>query len=321
MDNKEAIMETFETKCQTLQHKQCSSCKAVGLFLEVGKSGRCSRCTSYDDNQFPLQSLPIWYDDSNNVQYNQPPELKELTIAEKMLIQQVSPFVPLQHIKNGVFGLAGHVCCFEQDIEGFVSTLPRKKEDAMVLKGCKSVQCEIGSEIEAVKTFMVNKRKVLAALHWLKKNNSEYRNIHIDPSHPDWIEGEAGQLAASVPVPDGLSAHEKEMIDINVDAGPNPSETKEQMKKANPTSQFGYLNNNPQVNVSETDKIIQKELRAAINDSDSSRTASIAWPSISEEPVNEYGNKKVFALAFPWLFPGGFSSRYQWDCHPFLGVS
>ena len=29
------------------------------------------------------------------------------------------------------------------------------------------------------------------------------------------------------------------------------------------------------------------------------------WPSVGDTPVNEYSETKIFALAFPWLFPGG----------------
>ena len=67
--------------------------------------------------------IPIWY--LNGIpQFHVPMELTSLTLAEKMLIQLASPFIPLRHIKNGVFELSGHVCCFKQDVEGFVNSLP-----------------------------------------------------------------------------------------------------------------------------------------------------------------------------------------------------
>ena len=33
---------------------------------------------------------------------------------------------------------------------------------------------------------------------------------------------------------------------------------------------------------------------------------AIAWPAIQDAPVSEYGPTRIFARAFPWLFPGGF---------------
>ena len=34
-------------------------------------------------------------------------------------------------------------------------------------------------------------------------------------------------------------------------------------------------------------------------------TPRTAWPTRSVKPVSEYGNEKIFCLAFPWLYPGG----------------
>ena len=60
-----------------------------------------------------------------------------------MLIQLASPFVPLQHVKHGVFGLSGHVCSFEQDVGKFVKTLPRRETDVVMLQIMKTIQSEI----------------------------------------------------------------------------------------------------------------------------------------------------------------------------------
>ena len=32
---------------------------------------------------------------------------------------------------------------------------------------------------------------------------------------------------------------------------------------------------------------------------------TLDWPTIEEQPFSEHGDTKIFALAFPWLFPGG----------------
>ena len=91
----------------------------------TNKQGVCSESSKYKDvNYYQKQKwLPIWYE-GDQPRFHVPEEFSSLTIAEKMLIQLASPFIPLQHIKNGTFGLTGHVCCFKQDIEEFVNTLP-----------------------------------------------------------------------------------------------------------------------------------------------------------------------------------------------------
>jgi hypothetical protein len=66
-------------------------------------------------------------------------------MAERMLIQMASPFIPLQHISKGVLGMKGHVCCFDQDLESFVNMLPCNPTDVLVLQVLKEVDVEFGS--------------------------------------------------------------------------------------------------------------------------------------------------------------------------------
>ena len=66
--------------------------------------------------------------------------LKTLSMAEKMLIQWISPFVPLHHLMYGVMGVTGHCCAFESDVVGFVNTLPRQKNDVTMLRVLKKVK-------------------------------------------------------------------------------------------------------------------------------------------------------------------------------------
>ena len=81
-----------------------------------------------------------------------------------MLIQLASPSIPLQHIKDGTVGLTGHVCCFEQDVEEFVNTLPRQHTDVTILKVCKKIQAELDSNASRTEEFKVSKRKIGKAL-------------------------------------------------------------------------------------------------------------------------------------------------------------
>ena len=60
--------------------------------------------------------LPTWKTKNNIIKYTLPSELQHLTLAEKLLIQRVSPLVPVIHIKNGILGIRGHVVSFFQDI-------------------------------------------------------------------------------------------------------------------------------------------------------------------------------------------------------------
>jgi hypothetical protein len=170
--------------------------------VKITARGVCSDCKKFKSQDYLLKAgaLPIWYKDGVP-QYHVPEELSCLSMAEMMLIQLNSPFIPLQHIKNGTFGLSGHVCSFEQDLEEFVNRLPRHKNDTTMLKVIKAAKEEFGhsdkrNDSEVLEFFKVNKMHVGRALRWLKKFNVEYEHIKIDMSALDWLEGNIGTLAA-----------------------------------------------------------------------------------------------------------------------------
>ena len=105
-----------------LKTRLCPCCMRVGINIVLGNKGVCKTCGALNNpNHFKdAGALPSWlFDDVP--QYNVSPELECLSLAQKMLIQRASPFVPLRHIKNGIFGLAGHVVTFPQDVSKFVN--------------------------------------------------------------------------------------------------------------------------------------------------------------------------------------------------------
>jgi hypothetical protein len=72
------------------------------------------------------------------IKYSVPPQLKNLTIAEKLLIQRISPLIPVIYIKNGSVGSRGHVVNFFQDISGICNELPKLPSDVSVVKVLRS---------------------------------------------------------------------------------------------------------------------------------------------------------------------------------------
>lgn len=204
-EEKVNAIKEFELECNKLHHKRCKSCRRVSLNLDiatrgdyVGYCGGCRKMTNknfYNDEKL----LPIWLDDDGSPIYTVPSELQGLSTAEKLLIQRISPFVPLHHLKNGIMGLTGHVCAFEQDLDGFLSTLPRKHNNVTMMKVLKSMKAEIGSDKALVtKAYWVRRQKVLLALSWLKRHCSEYSDITIDESNLDWIDGDEGELVGTI---------------------------------------------------------------------------------------------------------------------------
>lgn len=306
--DKEAVAEAFERGCKEMLHHFCNTCKRVALDLHVdAATGLCKQCCSLGvDYYLKNNLLPLWFKDGKP-QFYVPEELECLTVAEKMLIQQVSPFIPLQHIKHGIFGLSGHVCSFEQDIDGLVMTLPRKREDSKVIHVMKTIKAEIGGDESAIQTFKVRKDKVWRALCWLKQYNIHYKQITIDMTSLDWIDGTEGNLDVAIEWND-METEEDDILDCNADLGPLPKQTKKKMQTNSDIPVFGCLNEDPsdQLHLSEEDAVIQDALREAVAKSPNKSQISIEWPTIAEKPISEYSDTPIFALAYPWLFPGGF---------------
>jgi hypothetical protein len=188
---KKRTMLKFEEKMKSLKHNHCMCCRCVGISLKMAKKlpGICKNCEKLPaDEALTQRLLPIWKNEQGEVQYKVPKELSELTDAEKMLIQMVSPFVPLHHIKNGTFGLKGHVCSFPQRLETVCETFPRLPSDVTVVKMIQTYQEEVSGAM-GQRTFAVRRYKVIAALKWLQKYNVLYKDIKIEEGNLDWMSG------------------------------------------------------------------------------------------------------------------------------------
>jgi hypothetical protein len=105
-------------------------------------------------------------------------ELAHLTMAEKLLIQRVSPLVPVIHYQNGILGVRGHIVSFFQDISSITTILPRLPSELSIVKVICASQPSCGNELR--KTFIVDRERILKALLWLKKYNYLYKDIIID---------------------------------------------------------------------------------------------------------------------------------------------
>lgn len=305
-EEKQDEFRHFERRLMELHHKHCKCCRMVGLSMVTNQAGTCSKCQRKGkDFYLRNNALPVWRDRNGRIRYDIPPELKGLTCAEQMLIQRISPFVPLYHIKNGIFGLSGHVCAFEQDIEGFTDRLPRKPDDIAMLKVLKTIKAEIGREQETyTKAFKVRKKKVLGALFFLKVHHSDYKNITIHEQHLDWMKDETDTFEGLAIETDEIVTFEDDNME-NADMGPAPKQAIEPRLGHGDIGSFGFIDEGGQSPLSEHDKLINKSLQDSVNKSPNRRGIAYDWPERGEVPVSEYGNARIFTNAFPWLFPGG----------------
>lgn len=298
----------FEKHLEDMTHNMCPVCRSVSLNLIVrnrqdGKR-RCDKCQiRYTARKVNGQKegvpyyLPIWHADGKP-QYGVPEELSSLREGEKLLIQQIAPYVPLQHLQHGAYGSQGHVCSFPQQIEDVCTTLPRKKANA--IKVIKHYKLSDGTPDSLV--FMIRRKHVLDALRWLKKYNHLYADITIAEENMNWME-EKEECELDVEV-----LHETEEHGAN-----NVNErngNRDMTERA-----FGILPSASQCNLpSAKDNAVtnminnaQKKIRKSVE--------SVNFPYVSPHPVDEHDRSELlFAKAFPWLFPGGIGDVN--DCHP-----
>lgn len=176
-----------------------------------------------------------------------------------MLIQLASPFIPLQHIKNGVLGIKGHTCVFPQDVKGFATVLPRVPSEAQFLRVMHCFKKEIGSNEGTSKVFRVNRTRVLDALKWLKKYNVLYEDVIIEESNLDWLGGEENDM----------KHYEKIIIDetrednvLNDDLGPAQTQTLPLAEAVELDNEvIGVIDESATVTQSENDKEVQSKFR------------------------------------------------------------
>ena len=105
-----------------------------------------------------------------------PYELRDLSEIEEMLIVRVFPMISVYKLRGGQHGYRENVINFSQNVQEFVSKLPRHPSllDVLVIRR------QSADNSEAFRDFKVHRIKVAHALVWLKENNHYYADIIID---------------------------------------------------------------------------------------------------------------------------------------------
>lgn len=288
----------FETTMLQLSYKKCNICHQRRLKMIVS-DGICSRCRSQKGKYtfcHENKTLPTWMN-GNMVKYSIPKELQNLTIAEKLLIQRISPLIPVIHIKNGSVGSRGHVVSFFQDISGICSELPKLPSEVSVVKVLRSGITAKGENVS--RTLTVNRHKVLNALKWLKVHNPLYKDVKIIESNLDWMKGKQSEDLTNV-----ITIECNESDDEDKDKGPCENQIIEPYNlTTNPEDEtYGCVSSEKTQIMFDGDRKLADSI---CTDSKGTRIPIIDWPTREVKPISEYGDTKIFCLAFPWLFPGG----------------
>ena len=212
-----------------------------------------------------------------------PRELQNLTQIEEMLIARVLPIMRVYIKPGGQRGYLGHCINLPQKVKELTTSLPRYPKDVIIVK--------VKGRDNTFKNVTVRKQKVHDALVWLINNNPYYSEVTINADGLNSLP-ENG-------VPSDLTTvetdHDVVSDDIcSPDLGPPTDNPSEDIVYNNSTEMSSFLPVGEQQ---------QQEIEAVRNQL--SESEAIDWPSLENEPLNEYQVSHLATMAFPTLFPDG----------------
>jgi hypothetical protein len=251
------------------------------------KNGICHACFRRDKgNKTPLlMSRENDMDPGELAAY-----LPELTQVEEMIIARCHVQMMVYRYRGHQYHYSGHCVSFMQNTTKTVDMLPTlpSELDIVVLRPSNQVvESDQRYQRQFQSTFRVRKGRIITWLRYLKANHPDYRHITISLDRLD-----------TLPVDDDVSLSFLSVIhnplDEEVQAPPVSFEN------APPNSQSMVPNLN--ITATEIDLILQEI-------SGPRRTPpGLPAPEVRSTPIDEAaGNERIFAMAFPTLYPTGMA--------------
>lgn len=263
--------------------KQCAVCMEAWPSIRNRQSRtasdyKCSRCTR-DKNHSKTFSKQ-----NNMIPSAVPCQLQGLTQVEEMLIARALPIMRVYVKPGGQKGYSGHCINLPQHVEELASSLPRYPKDLSV------IVVRMKGKDNSFKDITVRKKKVAEALDWLIQNNPHYKGVKVNRHSLNCLP-EHG-------VPHDLASVERDNGDnetFELDFGPQNTEDTVYNEQ---TEMHSFLPI-PQCEQQEIQAIQQKLSSTRFTQT------SMSWPTVDNEPINEYTTPFLAIMAFPTLFPDG----------------
>ncbi len=235
----------------------------------------CSRCSR--DKKSPKK----FSCENSMIPSPVPHELQNLTQIEEMLIARALPIMRVYIKPGGQRGYSGHCINLPQNVTELATSLPRYPKDVAVII--------VKVKDNTFKDVTVRKQKVHSALVWLINNNPHYSEIIIN-------EDALNSLPENGVAPDLMTVEtDNDMVsddNCSADVGPPTDNPSEDIVYNDSTEMSSFLP------VGE-----QQQIDAVRNQL--SENEPMQWPSVENEPLNEYQVSHLATMAFPTLFPDG----------------
>ncbi|XP_020896155.1 uncharacterized protein LOC110235051 [Exaiptasia diaphana] len=211
-----------------------------------------------------------------------PPQLQGLSQVEEMLIARALPIMRVYIKPGGQRGYSGHCINLPQNVKELALRLPRYSKDLSV------IIVKVKGRNDTFKDVNVQRQKVHDALTWLIQNNPHYSDVQIDQ--------EALNALPDNDVPyDLLTVQTDETSDNNEpDLGP-PTDNHSEDRVYNESTDMSSFLPIGEEQEQEIDAVRQQLLG----------DEPMSWPTVEDQPLNEYQTPFLATMAFPTLFPDG----------------
>ncbi len=259
---------------------QCTVCQEAWPLKSKPRSPYvCSRCSR--DKKSPKKFSCA----NSMIPSPIPHELQNLTQIEEMLIARALPIMRVYIKPGGQRGYSGHCINLPQNVTELATSLPRYPKDLAV------IIVKVKGRDSTFRDVTVRKQKVHSALVWLINNNPHYSEITI---HEDAL----NSLPENGVPPDLMTVEtDNDMVsddNCSADVGPPTDNPSEDIVYNDSTEMSSFLPVGEQQ---------QQEIEAVRNQL--SENEPMQWPSVENEPLNEYQISHLATMAFPTLFPDG----------------
>ncbi len=274
----------------------CTVCQEAWPLKSKPKSPYvCSRCCR--DKKSPKK----FSCENSMIPSPVPHELQNLTQIEEMLIARALPIMRVYIKPGGQRGYSGHCINLPQSVTELATSLPRYPKDLAV------IIVKVKGRDNTFKDVTVRKQKVHNALVWLINNNPHYSELTVN-------EDALNSLPENGVPPDLMTVEtDDDMVsdgNCSADVGPPTDNPSEDIVYNDSTEMSSFLPVGEQQ---------QQEMEAVRNQL--SENEPMQWPSVENEPLNEYQVSHLATMAFPTLFPDGKGDPRASERCPTSGTS
>lgn len=214
-----------------------------------------------------------------------PIELKDLTQIEEMLIARALPLIRVYIKPGGQRGYSGHCINLPQSIDELANSLPHYPKDIPV------IVVSMKGKGNTFKDVTVRRNKVEKALHWLSVHNPLYKDIKINQDCLNCLPENGIPSDLQTLQTDSDDTLDKDTDQSFLTSNESEHDSDIVFNNSTDTSSFFPFKNN------------EKPETETIQDQIGLKTVS--WPTVSNEPLNEYTTPYLATMAFPTLFPDG----------------